>query len=76
LGTSCRLEVFASPAANASSHGEGKTFLGAFTFVVNATTIPIAVVLCAPGASGQVISVTLTDSNNNTSEFSNDVTVH
>jgi parallel beta-helix repeat protein len=70
-----RVEVFASPTASPSGHGEGKRFLGFATVFVNTNSNNFALVLSATVASGQVLSCTITDPLNNTSEFSTDVTM-
>jgi titin len=69
--TTFRVELYASPACDASGFGEGQTFLG-FTNVTtdgacNATlnvSLPVAVTV------GQVVTATATDPGNNTSQFS------
>jgi hypothetical protein len=72
-----RVELFASPSASASGHGEGKTFLGYTTALTNSNgDATFAALLLDPGAGGQVISATATDASNNTSEFSADLTAH
>lgn len=66
-----RLQFFAGPTANASGYYEGQVFLGQQTFVLagNCTnyfsfTLPVSVPV------GWIVTVTATDSANNTSEFS------
>jgi len=73
-GGEYQLEFFASPSADASGRGEGKTFLGSISATTNAggdasftATLPVA----TPG--GQVISATATSAAGATSEFSNTV---
>jgi titin len=70
------IELFASPSADPSGHGEGATFIGQLTVVTDAAgnaslsaAIPTAVPI------GQVITATATDGQGNTSEFSNAVVV-
>jgi titin len=75
-GAAYRVEVFASPTADASGHGEGRTFLGAFSIFVTNFSNPFAGVVPYSAADGSVISATVTDPYGNTSEFSTDVTVH
>jgi titin len=70
-----RLEIFANASADASGHGEGKTFLGSTTVFINIGTTGFVAVLPDPLASGQFISANATDPNNNTSEFSADIQV-
>jgi titin len=70
-----RLEIYANASADASGHGEGKTFLGATTVFINIGTTGFAAILPDPLASGQFISATATDPGNNTSEFSADIQV-
>ena len=72
-----QVELFWSPAGNASGYGEGKTNLGSISIATNAmgnasfsTTFTGAAVPVAA-----VIASTATDSSGNTSEFSRDLTV-
>src|SRR5262249_42583678 len=69
--TTFRVEFFASSMADPSGYGEGTTFIGAVDVTTGATghfrdflDLPVEV------ASGQFISATVTDTNGNTSEFS------
>src|SRR5205823_2381320 len=69
--TSFRLEFFLNDACDAVGYGQGKTFLGSASVTTDgschanfATTLPASV------ASGQSLTATATDPNNNTSEFS------
>ena len=70
-----RLEFFASPACDASGHGEGRTFVGTAD-VVTGPSGPEAfsAVLPAFVAGGQAITATATSADSNTSEFSTCVT--
>jgi titin len=69
------LEIFANGSADPSGHGQGKVFLGTATVFINFGTTGFVAVLPDPLASGQFISATATDPNNNTSEFSADIQV-
>jgi parallel beta-helix repeat protein len=72
------VQVYTSPTANPSGHGEGKVFLGEATVSITQNSNPIEFVLPNPlglALKGQALSVTITDPFNTTSEFSNDVTV-
>jgi hypothetical protein len=69
--TAFLLQFFASPACDASGHGQGQIYLGDLTVNTDAacnadflTTFPLSV------PEGFVVSATATDSANNTSEFS------
>jgi titin len=75
LSSTFHLEIFANASADPSSHGQGKTFLGSTTVFINIGTTGFVAVLPDPLASGQFISATATDPNNNTSEFSTDILV-
>ncbi|HTE19388.1 MAG TPA: Calx-beta domain-containing protein, partial [Armatimonadota bacterium] len=68
--TAYRVELFASPAADASAHGEGATFLGFRNVTTDAQgNAPFS--FTATGAlSGPSITATATDPAGNTSEFS------
>ena len=70
--TAYRVQFFSSPAADASGHGEGQTFLGE-TAVSTGPDGLAAIVFNAPSSVpvGQVIAATAIDPGNNTSEFSN-----
>jgi hypothetical protein len=77
-GTTFRIEFFSSPNCDPSGNGQGKTFIGSTT-----VTTPLGV-LCDVGINvtlpvsvpgGNVITATATDPTNNTSEFSQCVTV-
>jgi hypothetical protein len=74
-----RIELFANPGPDPSGHGQGQTFLGFVTVVVNAVvnagTTSFAALLGAPTTPGQLISATVTDAAGDTSEFSADLTV-
>lgn len=77
-GNDFRIEFFINSAADSSGHGEGQTFLGAFTvFGSGSTDLAFTAVLPATAVhSGQVLSATATDlTTRNTSEFSANVTV-
>lgn len=74
--TTFRVELFVSPTCDSSGNGEGRIFLGAINVTTSGScnasfgfTFPSAV------TPGQVITATATDPNNNTSEFSQCITV-
>ncbi len=70
--TSFRLEFFDSPAADPSGFGEGRAFLGFVPAVVTGGAGDVTFGVNVPGDfSGTFITVTVTDPNGNTSEFSN-----
>ena len=70
------VEVFANVTPNASGHGEGKIFLGDDIIQPSTNSTNFSFFIGGDAnAAGQVISCTITDPLNNTSEFSNDVTV-
>jgi len=71
-----RLEFFASPTANASGNGEGRSFLGGTNILTGPSgeynfsiTLPISV------AKYHYVTATATDEDNNTSEFSDAVQI-
>ncbi|HZY87457.1 MAG TPA: NosD domain-containing protein, partial [Gemmataceae bacterium] len=72
--TTFRIELFASPAADPSNHGQAQTFLGFVTAVTDSNgNATFATVLPDAGAApGQVLTATATDPGGNTSEFSQD----
>ncbi len=68
---SYRLEFFANDVCDASGYGQGKTFLGSAGVTTDGScNASFLVTLPSPVASGQFITATATDANNNTSEFS------
>ncbi|MGO9913133.1 MAG: beta strand repeat-containing protein, partial [Isosphaeraceae bacterium] len=68
------LEFFASPTANASGYGEGKTYLGDTLVTTDAAgNASFTVTVPVGNLVGQVLSSTATDAGNNTSEFSKDI---
>jgi titin len=70
---SFRIEFFVNPFADASNHGQGKTFIGFTTAFTNSNgDATFAAVLPAALTVGQVVSATATDAAGNTSEFSAD----
>ncbi len=70
------LEFFASPTANASGYGEGKTYLGDTSVTTDSSgNASFSVTVPVGSLVGQVLSATATDPNNNTSEFSEDITI-
>ncbi len=74
--TSYTIQFFSNPAADPSGHGQGQVFLGETTVSTGGDGLA-AVVYSPPSAvpPGQVIAATAIDPGNDTSEFSNDVTV-
>jgi hypothetical protein len=67
-----RVEFFSSTTADPSGFGEGETFLGTTDIITDATgKASINYTYAGTVAAGQVITATITDSNGNTSEFSN-----
>ena len=70
------LEFFASPAANASGYGEGKTYLGDTSVTTDASgNASFSLTVPAGDLVGQVLSATATDPGDNTSEFSKDIPI-
>jgi hypothetical protein len=71
-----RVEVFANPSSEAGNP-QGDTFLGAFTLQSGGNTALDVTDNLTTGQvqAGEVITVTITDQNGNTSEFSNGVVV-
>jgi hypothetical protein len=70
-GNSYVVELFASPAAHPSGHGEGASSLGTISVTTDgAGTAPFSVVLPTTVPAGHVITATATDGAGNTSEFS------
>ncbi|TAK95019.1 MAG: hypothetical protein EPO07_15850 [Verrucomicrobia bacterium] len=69
--TSYRLEFFASDVCSGSGYGQGKTFLGSANVTTDGScNANFQTLLNSPVASGQFVTATATDPNNNTSEFS------
>jgi parallel beta-helix repeat protein len=65
------LEFFASPSANASGYGEGKTYLGTLRVTTDASCgASFGGSFAAEIPAGQVVAATATDSLGDTSEFS------
>jgi hypothetical protein len=74
--TTFRVELFASPMASGTGFGEGQTFLGFTSVTTDASgnaSFTTTVMTSVP--VGQVITATATDPGNNTSEFSQAITV-
>ncbi len=70
------IEFFASPTANPSGYGEGKTYLGDTSVTTDASgNASFSVTVPVGDLVGQVLSATATDPGNNTSEFSADIPV-
>ena len=74
--TTFTIEFFSSSACDPSGHGEGQTFIGA-TMVTTDNSCVASINATFPVAvpAGSVITATATDPSNNTSEFSQCVTV-
>lgn len=69
-----RIEFFASPAADTTGYGEGKTFLGFTTVATNSScTANFVDTLTTIVPFGMFISATATDASGNTSEFSRSI---
>jgi parallel beta-helix repeat protein len=69
--SSFTLHFYSSSAADPSGHGEGETYVGDTTVTTNGLgDVTFTKTLSAAMAVGQVFSATATDSDNNTSEFS------
>ncbi len=69
--TTYRVEFFANDACDPSGYGEGQIFVGATNVTTNSSgNVNFNVEFVFTAASGQYLTATATDSNNNTSEFS------
>ena len=69
-----RVELFAGSAPDPTGNGEGTRYLGFLTAVTNAAGNAVfGGTLAAVVAAGEFVSATVTDSSNNTSEFSGNV---
>jgi len=65
------IQFFANPACDSSGNGEGKTFVGSISLMTGGDGhLMFSVSGLTPVAAGQFITSTATDSDNNTSEFS------
>jgi hypothetical protein len=74
--TTFTLEFFSSTVADGTGYGEGEVYLGSDTVATDVSgNASFIVVLPLAVALGDVITATATDPGNNTSEFSNAVTV-
>ncbi len=70
------IQFFANPAADPSGFGQGQTYLGTETVTTNGNGVASFTITVKPAlAAGEVVSATATSPSNNTSAFSNDVTV-
>lgn len=70
------IQFYANPACDASTYGEGSTYLGATTVNTDGScNASFTVILTHVVPSGSAITATATDSANNTSEFSACVTL-
>jgi CSLREA domain-containing protein len=69
--TTFRIEFFSNTVCDPSGNGEGQVFLGSTSVTTNGScTANIGFVVPNASVSGQYITATATDANNNTSEFS------
>ena len=76
LNTEFRLEFFANSACDPSGHGEGENFLGPTTVTTDGTgNAAFTVTFPDMVPAGQFITATATDPHDNTSEFSQCITV-
>ncbi len=74
--TTFRVEFFANSALDSTSFGEGEQFLGFTTVTTDASgNVSFTEILPTAVPVGQLITATVTDSDNNTSEFSAGVAV-
>ncbi|MDX2138133.1 MAG: putative Ig domain-containing protein [Chloroflexota bacterium] len=67
---SYRIEFFANTACDASGYGEGEVYLGATTVDTDSTGFVIATFVYTPIIGKPILTATATDSEGNTSEFS------
>ena len=71
-----QIQFFANPAADPSGFGQGQTYLATKTVTTNGSGVASFSFTIKPAlAAGEVVSATATSPSNNTSAFSNDVTV-
>jgi uncharacterized repeat protein (TIGR01451 family)/CSLREA domain-containing protein len=76
-GTNFTLEFFSNSTCNVSGNGEGATFLGSTLVTTDpAGNASINITFSVGVSTGQFITATATDPNNNTSEFSNCIQVN
>ena len=69
------IEFFSSTTADPSGNGEGEVYLGSDTIVTNGSgNVTFETALTVGVTPGHVVSATVTDASNNTSEFSANVT--
>jgi hypothetical protein len=74
--TSYLIQFFANPTADPSGYGQGKTLVGSITVTTDSNgNASFTATFSVTVPVGQFISSTATDPNDNTSEFSQDVTV-
>jgi hypothetical protein len=69
-GATFTIEFFSSPGCNASGNGEGATFLGSTTVILDGTGNMVFAVPVAGLVAGNTITATSTDISGTTSEFS------
>jgi hypothetical protein len=71
-----QVQLFANPAADPSGFGQGQTYLVTKPVTTNGSGVASLTFTIKPAlAAGEVVSATATSPSNNTSAFSNDVTV-
>jgi hypothetical protein len=71
-----QIQLFVNPAADPSGFGQGQTYLATKTVTTNGSGVASFSFTIKPAvAAGEVVSATATSPSNNTSAFSNDVTV-
>jgi hypothetical protein len=75
-GKTYALEFFASPSGDSSGYGEGQVFLGQTNVTLGSTcSSNLTVYLPVSEPAGWAVTATATDAANNTSEFSNWVSI-
>ena len=67
------IDVYTSDSEHPSGFGEGQTFIGETTVTNGTGTVSFGPLNFTGGADGKFVTATFTDSNGNTSEFSNAV---
>jgi parallel beta-helix repeat protein len=68
--TTLAIDVFSSPAADPSGHGEGVTFLGSGSLTTDTAGKATGTISVQPAPAGSFVTATATDPAGNTSEFS------
>ena len=75
-GASCRVEVFATPAWDATNQPEGKLFLGSTNLVTDGSgNVAFNATFGTAPATNWVVTASATDANGNTSELSPGITI-